>query len=216
MSFAREGWPFVLPFWGVAFALYLTGHPRWALGLTLFGLAVLLFFRNPNRRFDGPEAVVLAAADGVVTVVEEVEEPSLGPGRYHHVVTFLSVFNVHVQRAPVAGKVISSELVRGEKVAAFRPDAGTINEQQRTVFERANGDRVGMRQITGLVARRVVCYLSAGDHVERGQLIGVIKFGSRVDLYIPQSYRLLVKKGDRMKTGETPVAEAPSATDRSP
>lgn len=210
MSFAREGWPFVLPFFGLAFALYLTGHPRWALFLVVVGLAVLLFFRNPRRGFEGPDTVVLAAADGVVTVVEEVEEPTVGPGRYHHVVTFLSVFNVHVQRAPVGGKVVSSELVRGEKVAAFRPDAGTVNEQHRTVFKRPNGDLVGMRQIAGLLARRVVCYLAPGDTVERGQLMGVIKFGSRVDLYVPASYRVLVKKGDRMRTGETPVAESPA------
>lgn len=211
MSFAREGWPFVLPFFGIAFALYLTGQPRWALLLLVLGLAVLLFFRNPDRRFAGPDSIVLAAADGVVTLVEELEEPTVGPGRFHHVVTFLSVFDVHVQRNPVAGRVIFSELVRGAKVAAFRPDAGTVNEQHRTVFELANGDRVGVRQIAGLFARRVVCYLGTGETVERGALLGVIKFGSRVDLYIPASYRLRVKKGDRMRNGETQVAEAPPA-----
>ena len=206
MTFARESWPFVLPFVAVALALYLAGHPRWALAALLVAFLVLLFFRIPSRRYEGDAGAVLAAADGLVTVVDEVEDPAVGPGRFHRVVTFLSVFDVHVQRAPAAGKVLASQLTRGRKVAAFREDAGTVNEQHLTVLELASGERIGMRQIAGLVARRVVCYLEPGDTVARGELFGLIKFGSRVDLLVPVSYRVVVKKGDRLKTGLSPVA----------
>ncbi len=212
MTFARESWPFVLPFAALALALYLAAHPRWALAALLVGFLVLLFFRNPSRRYEGDAGAVLAAADGLVTLVDQVEDPTVGPGRFHRVVTFLSVFDVHVQRAPAAGRVVASQLTRGRKVAAFRQDAGTVNEQHLTVLELASGERLpsgerlGVRQIAGLVARRVVCYLEPGETVARGQLVGLIKFGSRVDLLLPASYRLVVKKGDRLKAGLSPVA----------
>jgi phosphatidylserine decarboxylase len=206
MTFAREGWPFVLPFVALAALLLWLGHPAWSAAALVAGLLVLLFFRNPNRSFAGEAATVLAAADGLVTGVDEVEDPALGPGRRRRVVTFLSVFDIHVQRVPVAGEVIASNYQAGRKVAAFRQNAGEVNEQHLTVIRRPNGDLVGVRQIAGLLARRVVCYLKEGDQVHRGQAMGLIKFGSRVDLLVPAGYRVLVQKGDRLKNGATPVA----------
>jgi phosphatidylserine decarboxylase len=149
---------------------------------------------------------VLAPADGLVTRVDTIEDPETGSGRYHRIVTFLSVFDIHVQRVPAAGEVIVSRYTRGRKVAAFREDAGDVNEKHLSVIRRPNGDLLGVRQIAGLLARRVVCYLKEGDHVHRGQSMGLIKFSSRVDLLVPESYRVLVKKGDRLKNGATPVA----------
>jgi phosphatidylserine decarboxylase len=111
-----------------------------------------------------------------------------------------------VQKVPAAGEVIASRYARGRKVAAFREDAGEVNEKHLTVIRRSSGDLVGVRQIAGLLARRVVCYLKEGDHVHRGQPMGLIKFSSRVDLLVPETYRILVKKGDRLKNGFTPVA----------
>lgn len=214
MSFAKEAWPFVLPFAALAAALFTFRQPAWGWVAVVLAVGVLLFFRDPRRRFDGDAGVVLAAADGLVTRVDELADPAVGPGRYRRVVTFLSVFDVHVQRTPVEGRVITSDLTRGRKVAAFRHDAGEVNEQHLTVFERATGERVGVRQIAGLVARRVVCYLEPGREVARGEHLGLIKFGSRVDVLVPEHYEVLVKKGDRVKTGETPIARpatAPSA-----
>jgi len=127
------------------------------------------------------------------------------------VVTFLSVFDVHVQRAPTTGEVVASHRRPGEKLAAYRPAAGERNEQHLTVLRRADGTMVGVRQIAGLVARRVVGYLREGNHVERGQLLGVIKFGSRVDLIVPENYEVLVRPGDRVRNGETPMARPPGA-----
>lgn len=207
MKFASESWPFVLPFVALAGILFAFGHPRWAAFAAVFALAVLLFFRDPRRSFSGESGLVIAPADGLITRVDTIEDPALGPGRWHRIVTFLSVFDVHVQKAAVEGKVVTSLHVPGRKVAAYREDAGDVNEKHLTVIQRANGDRVGIRQIAGLFARRVVCYLKEGDEVHRGQPMGLIKFGSRVDILVPESYRVLVQKGQRLRNGETPVAQ---------
>lgn len=210
MTFAKEAWPFVLPFVLLAVILAFADR-RGATGVVLFvGLLVLLFFRDPRRTFSGGDQFVLAPADGKVTAVEEVVDETIGPGNYRRVVTFLSVFDVHVQRCPITGKVVHSELTRGLKLAAFRDDIADKNERHSNIIVRPNGDRIGVRQLAGLLARRVVSYIGTGDEVARGQLLGVIKFGSRVDLYVPATYRVLVKPGDRVKNGETPMAEAPA------
>lgn len=209
MTFAKEAWPFVLPFVFGAAILSWIDRPGWALAALVVGLLVLLFFRDPTRRYEGEVGVVLAAADGLITRIDTIEDPEIGPGRYHRIVTFLSVFDVHVQKVPAAGEVIASRYAVGKKVAAFREDAGDVNEKHLTVIRRQNGDTIGVRQIAGLLARRVVCYLKEGDHVHRGQPMGLIKFSSRVDLLVPESYELKVRKGDRVKNGATPMALPP-------
>jgi phosphatidylserine decarboxylase len=206
MKFAKEGWIFVLPFVFLAGLLFVFGRPGWGLGVLVAGLLTLLFFRDPKRAYEGEAGTVLAPADGLITRIDTIEDPEIGPGRYQRIVTFLSVFDVHVQKVPVAGEVTLSRYTVGRKVAAFREDAGDVNEKHLTVIRRGNGDLVGMRQIAGLLARRVVCYLKEGDRVHRGQPLGLIKFSSRVDLLVPEGYKVLVKKGDRLKNGATPVA----------
>jgi phosphatidylserine decarboxylase len=211
MTFAKEAWPFVLPFAFVAALLFFLGYPVWGVTALVVGLLILLFFRDPKRRYEGEAGVVLAPADGLITRVDVIEDPGVGPGRFHRIVTFLSVFDVHVQKAPAAGEVVASRFGAGRKVAAFRADAGDVNEKHLTVIRRPNGDLLGVRQIAGLLARRIVCYLKEGDQVHRGQPMGLIKFSSRVDLLVPESYSVLVKKGDRLKNGATPVAAPPGA-----
>jgi phosphatidylserine decarboxylase len=206
MKFAKEAWVFVLPFWFLAGLLFVIGRPGWGTLMLVVGLLALLFFRDPKRGYEGEAGIVLAPADGLITRIDLIEDAEVGPGRYHRIVTFLSVFDIHVQRVPAAGEVIASRYARGRKVAAFREDAGDVNEKHTTVIRRPNGDLVGVRQIAGLLARRVVCYLKEGERVHRGQSMGLIKFSSRVDLLVPESYRVLVKKGDRLKNGATAVA----------
>jgi len=210
MKFAKEAWPFVLPFWALALGFAAFRQPAWAIGVFVVGFLLLLFFRDPTRLYEGPAGTLLAAADGVVTRVDTVEDADLGPGTFHRVITFLSALDVHVQRAPVEGEVIAARYSPGKKVAAFRPDADQVNEKHLSVLRRANGDTIGVCEIAGLVARRVVCYLRLGDRVGRGTHLGLIKFGSRVDLMVPASYRVLVAKGQRLRNGETPVAEPPA------
>jgi phosphatidylserine decarboxylase len=206
VNFAKEGWLYVLPFIFLAGLLFVFGRPGWGAAALGAGLLILLFFRDPRRSYEGDAGAVLAAADGRITRIDTLEDPEIGPGRYQRIVTFLSVLDVHVQKVPVAGEVIASHYKAGRKVAAFREDAGDINEKHLSVIRRGNGDLVGVRQIAGLLARRVVCSLKEGDRVHRGQAMGLIKFSSRVDLLVPESYKLLVKKGDRVKNGATPMA----------
>jgi phosphatidylserine decarboxylase len=206
MTFAPESWPFVAPFLIAAAALFAVGRPAWGLAALILGLAVLLFFRNPTRRFGGDSRIVLAAGYGKVLRVEPLEDAEIGPGRYQRIVTFLSVFDVHVQTVPVSGTVITSRFTEGKKVPAYRGDAGEVNQKHLSVIELPTGERIGIRQIAGLVARRVVCHLKAGETVRRGQGMGLIKFGSRVDLIVPASYRVLVTAGQRVVNGETPMA----------
>jgi phosphatidylserine decarboxylase len=215
MRFAREAWPFVLPFPLLALVQLLRGRSRSAGGTLLAGAAVLLFFRDPDRRFDGEEGVVVAPADGLVTAVDTAEEPLVDAGPLRRVVTFLSVFDVHVQRVPTSGAIVSSRHRAGRKIAAFYEHADQVNESHLTVIERDGGERIGIRQIAGLLARRVVCYLTPGQSVRRGDALGLIKFGSRVDLLIPADYEVLVSKGDRLRNGETAVARPPGAGARS-
>lgn len=209
MSFAKEAWPFVLPFALASATLFWLDHPRWGAGIAILALLLLLFFRDPHRAFEGDAGIVLAPADGKILQISTLEDPEIGRGRYHRVVTFLSVFDVHVQRCPVDGKVVHSQARHGLKLAAFHPDVGEKNEAHTNVFERPNGDRVGVRQLAGLLARRVVSYIGADEERRRGDRLGVIKFGSRVDLFVPESYRVLVAVGDRVRNGETPMAKAP-------
>ena len=215
MRFAKEAWPFVLPFAAASGLLLGLGRRSLGAASAVTGLGVLLFFRDPDRWFDGDPSTVIAAADGVVTGVDVVEDPAVADGPMQRIVTFLSAFDVHVQRTPVAGRVVASRFYPGRKVAAFRADAGDVNECQLTVIERSGehaGDRIGVRQLAGLMARRVVGYLETGDVVDQGQHLGVIKFGSRVDLLVPEHYEILVAKGDRLRNGETPMARPPRAS----
>lgn len=206
MTFARESWPFVAPPAGAAVVLVLFGQAGWALVATLLALALLLFFRVPTRRSAAAPQIVLAPANGVVTRVDRVSDGALGDGSFHRIVTFLSVFDVHVQRAPASGRVEISRYAPGRKIAAFRPHADEVNESHLTVIRTPGGDLIAMRQIAGLLARRVVGYCRTGERVARGDLVGLIKFGSRVDLLVPESYRLEVAPGQRLREGETPVA----------
>jgi phosphatidylserine decarboxylase len=208
MTFAKEALPFVVPLVIAAMGLALFRKPGWALMLGGLALFVLLFFRIPARRVEVADGAVLAPANGRILRIDRAPLLADDEADYQRIVIFLSVFNVHVQRAPIAGEVIESRFTPGRKVAAFKASAGEINENQLTVLRCDNGDLVGVRQIAGLVARRVVNYLQPGDQVKQGELIGLIKFGSRVDLMLPDKYEILAREGDRVREGLTLVARS--------
>lgn len=207
MTFAREAWPFALP--PALLALALAAFGLW-LSATLAALVaalLLLFFRVPRRQIGGDPDTLLSAADGKVMSVDRVDAPELGEGGFQRIVTFLSVFNIHLQRAPTAGDVVLSRYSPGPKLAAFRA-AAADNESHLTAIQRDDGQVIGIRQIAGLLARRIVCYLEPAQRVTTGQPLGLIKFGSRVDLLIPDSFEILVHPGQRVREGVTPMARA--------
>ncbi len=206
MKFAREAWPFVLPFLAAAGVFWLVGILLAAVSMTVLGLLVLLFFRDPTRNYDGPPDVVLAPAEGTVTAVEVITDSALGDETWRRISIFLSVFNVHTQKTPVEGVVIGSIASPGKKLPAYRKEAGDVNENHLTLLRRTQGDLIAVRQIAGLVARRIVSRLQAGQRVVQGEPLGLIKFGSRVDVFVPMSYDPLVEKGQRVISGETPIA----------
>jgi len=212
MVFAKECWPFVLPVLGLAGFLVVVGYPRWAIAAGIVALVVLLFFRIPPRPDASHTDGVLSPAHGKILKLEKLDDPAVGPGTFHKIVIFLSVFNIHVQRVPVTGSVAASRYTPGRKLAAFDSRAGDVNEQHLTVLQRPNGDRVGVHQIAGLLARRVVTYLETDQEVAKGQLMGVIKFGSRVDLLVPVSYHLEVEVGQKVIEGATVIARQETET----
>jgi len=171
----------------------------------LLALFFLWFFRDPSRKVpDGP-GMIVSPADGKVDLAEWVETPEGGRLR---VTIFLNVFNVHVNRVPVGGTVAVMEFRKGQFLNAMRPDSAVHNEQ--TLITINTGDySVSFKQIAGLLARRIVCNLKVGDRVERGQRMGLIKFGSRTDVLMPAEARLLVKKGQNVVGGKTVLAVMP-------
>jgi phosphatidylserine decarboxylase len=208
---APEGWPFVLG--GAAFAvvvylLWPRGAPLAALG-ALLALFSLLFFRNPDRTPPSGAGMVVSPADG--RIVYAGESP---PGRYaaaagKRVSVFMSPFDVHVNRAPVTGRVASVRHHKGAFHIASVDKASLMNEQNGVAIVTPEGRTVTYVQIAGMAARRIVCDLKEGDAVRQGQRVGMIRFGSRVDLYLPAEARLSVAPGDRVRAGESVIGVLP-------
>ena len=197
---AREGWPFIVGPAVIAAALALLGRRKAALPFVAASLASLGFFRDPDRVAPDVAHVVLSPADGRVTGVDEAVDPFVGPAV--RVSIFLSPLDVHVNRAPIAGRVVDTAYTRGRFLAAFDPRAGEVNE--RCVL-RLQGEtaRVTVVQIAGIAARRIVCRVGAGDKLEAGERFGLIRFGSRTDCYMPRGTDVKVEVGDRVTGGLT-------------
>ena len=167
---------------------------------------VLWFFRDPERAVPPDDALVVAAADGVVADIVEIEENEVTKKKFRRVGIFLNVFNVHVNRAPVAGKVVHSVRHVGKFLDARHADASTLNEARTWAFDNPRAGVIVVRQITGLIARRIVDWSQVGDTVEKGHRFGMIRFGSRTEIYLPLDAELSVKIGDHTVGGETVVA----------
>lgn len=219
MRFAREGYPFaaaglllaglcwIVVWMDVADGAGWGGQALQGVAWILTALAVfvLWFFRDPEPTLPADEDVVVAPGQGRIIVVDEVQEETVVGGPARKVSIFLSVFDVHVQRAPVSGDVTWKEYKPGTYVAAWADKASDENEQASLGIAARHGP-VLVRQIAGLVARRIVTDPSRGDRVERGGRFGLIRFGSRVDLFLPLHWEVLCRVGDKVKAGSTPVA----------
>ena len=216
---APEGLPFVIG--GVVLTLlaaYFT--PLWATAIcALLALFVLWFFRDPARRIPAEQGLVVSPADGrVVEVAPDIEEPGLPCAGYTRVSVFLSVFNVHVNRAPVAGTVESVDYTAGRFLSAFKAEASTENERNRIGLlsgEDQHGDLIPFTQIAGLIARRIACYKKPGDTVRRGERVGLIRFGSRTEILIPPGFEIAVAPGDKVHGGSSIIARRPATAGES-
>ncbi|MDQ7007034.1 MAG: phosphatidylserine decarboxylase [Acidobacteriota bacterium] len=196
---AREGWPFVLtPLVAAGFAL-LAGWVWAAVGCGLLAAACAAFFRDPDRRVPTDPALVLAPADGKVTRVERAADGRL------KISIFLSVFDVHINRCPVAGKVRRVRYLPGRYLAANFEASSAENERNEVWLETERGE-VRVTQIAGVIARRIVCRVQPGDELASGARFGLIRFGSRTDLDLPPEAMPRVRPGDRTRGGLTTVA----------
>ncbi len=206
MRIAPEGWPFIVGFWVVELLLALFA-PLWAaLAWLPFAIWVIAFFRDPVRHGPRGDNLVIAPADGVVVSVVNVDEPSFLAERATRVSIFMNVFNVHVNRYPMSGTVAYRHYNKGSFGHAGTEKASLENEQS-TVGMTTDKGKLLLRQIAGLVARRIITDHQVGDVVHQAERMGLIRFGSRVDIFLPVSAKVLVHQGDKTKAGQTVVAQ---------
>ena len=214
MRFAREGRPFIIASALLALILLILAVQRgglwWVLALLVVVIAawVAYFFRDPERAGDRGDRLVLAPADGKVVLMTEVDEPTFVQGRAMRISIFMNVFSVHVNRYPVSGTVKYVQVTRGKFLNAASEQSSLENEQTSVGIESA-GRRVLVRQIAGLIARRIITYSREGERVAQGDRMGLIRFGSRVDVFLPVGSSVAVKPGDLTVAGVTVIGELP-------
>jgi len=195
---ASEGWPFIIPLAVLTVLFFAFGWKNIGCVSLVLTLFILFFFRDPERSVPESKDVVVSPADGKVIVVKDIYEPDYLKQDVKQISIFLSVFNVHVNRAPYGGTVETVRYNPGRFHVASVDKASLDNEQTAVVI--ANGKhKVLVKQIAGLIARRIVCYAKPGDMIKTGERYGLIRFGSRVDIFLPKEAELKVKVGDRIK-----------------
>jgi phosphatidylserine decarboxylase len=172
----------------------------------LFYLVILQFFRNPIFTVEINDNHIIAPADGKVVVIEETDEPEFFKDRRKQISIFMSPFNVHVNRMPVGGLVKYFKYHQGKYLVAWHPKSSTENERTTVVSEMKNGKQVLFRQIAGALAKRIMCYVKEGQTLDQGAEFGFIKFGSRVDIFLPLDAQVLVNPGDKTTGGKTVIA----------
>jgi phosphatidylserine decarboxylase len=214
LSFAREGWPFMtigIALVVVAFflAIQFRSWPLWlvAILVTVLALWCAYFFRDPERTGPRGPGIVIAPADGKVAMITEVDEPRFVHGRAIRVSLFMNVFNVHVNRYPVDGRVDFVWYNKGKFFNAAAEKSSLENEQMSVGITTPSGVPILVRQIAGLIARRIVTYSKVGDEAHQGERFGIIRFGSRVDVFIPTTAQVKVRLGEMTTAGTTVIAE---------
>jgi phosphatidylserine decarboxylase len=212
VSFAREGLVFIGIAALITVATYAAalGRRSWALWIlaflfTLITLWVAYFFRDPERAGERGPDLLIAPADGRVVMIAEVDEPAFIHGKAKRISIFMNVFNVHVNRYPASGTVRFVHYNPGRFLNAATEKSSLENEQMSVGLEH-DGVRILVRQIAGLIARRIVTYSREGEQVEQGERMGIIRFGSRVDLFMPPTAEVLVREGEMTVAGTTVVA----------
>ena len=204
----RDGYIYGLTLFGVAAAVAWTTHEWvWVIFPLILAAFLLWFFRDPHRLIPAGNGLIVSPADGQVTETVHISTPA---GPRQRISIFLSVFDVHVNRAPISGILTAVHYQKGQYLNALNPESAERNEQN-IVTVRGEGIEVTFKQIAGLLARRIVFNFSEGSRVERGERVGLIKFGSRVDVILPAEALLRVKVGDRVRGGNSVLAAMPEA-----
>ena len=208
----RDGYIYGLSLLAVAALLvWATGGWAWGIAPVLLAAFFLWFFRDPRRTIPAGAGLIVSPGDGVVTETVPLTTPE---GARQRISIFLSVFNVHVNRAPISGVLSRVRYQKGKYLNAMNPASADRNEQNIATVRGDDGVEVTFKQIAGLLARRIVFNMHQGDRVERGQRVGLIKFGSRVDVLLPAEAVLRVKVGDKVKGGATVLAAMPGGESR--
>lgn len=204
-----EGWRFIGIFAAITLLLFAISQPLGWIGIILTGWCAY-FFRNPKRITPQTEGIVVSPADGIVCAIQRVTPPAefnMGKAKCLRISIFLNVFDVHVNRIPIGGKIIKSIYHSGKFFNAALDKASDHNERQSLVIEVKEKTHIAIVQIAGLIARRILCYAKEGDQVTTGSTFGLIRFGSRTDIYLPEGVQPLVIEGQRMIGGETILAD---------
>ena len=200
---AKEGIPFLILPLLLAVLAFGMGWSTLAFLAALAALFIAFFFRNPRRNIPAQQNAILSPADGKIIYVGEWTEERFQKQRALKVSIFMSIFDVHLNRAPVAGRVLERNYHPGRFLVASREKSSLLNEQNALILETEDRFKILVVQIAGFIARRIVCYADTGDTVKQGEIFGLIRFGSRVDLYLPPEVKPLVSTGQHVKGGES-------------
>lgn len=203
---AREGWVFIAIAFLTAVGVTVFAGWLWAIPLWIIAFFVLQFFRDPPRDIPENKNAILAPADGRIVAIEKTEDPYLKRDSIK-ISVFMNVFNVHSNRSPVDGKVENKWYFPGKFINADLPKASLENERNVLWIKSDNGADITCVQVAGLIAKRIVCHITANEHLRRGQRFGFIRFGSRVDVYLPLNIKINVNIGDKVSATETVLAE---------
>jgi len=204
---AGEGLPFIIPLGGATILAFVAGFKCIFFVFLVFTLFVIWFFRNPRRRPPEKEGLVISPADGRVIRIEETTSDELHGRTFQKISIFMNVFNVHVNRIPYSGEIRFIRYREGKFLSANMDKASALNERNTVLLQTVDGREIITVQIAGLIARRIVCWLKEGMKVSRGQRFGLIRFGSRVEVFLPLGSTLLVRVGEKVRAGETPIGE---------
>ncbi len=205
MRIDPAGWPFVLGALVLTALIWLLTGPIIGVPLLVLSGFLLFFFRDPERVHNAPPSAVLSPADGRVMVAGAPTGEATPPGRWQQISIFLSPMDVHVNRVPVSGRVTRVEYHPGRFLAAYKKESGDLNERSEITVDH-NGQPIVFRQIVGVLARRVVCRIREGAEVKAGERFGVMKFGSRMDVFVPLNAKLHVEVGETVVGGVTVIA----------
>jgi phosphatidylserine decarboxylase len=205
----REGWPFIFPLAILTVATFFAGNIYGVVPVGILTLFVVWFFRNPERSLPGGEKTIVSPADGKIINIEQISGVDLLPSPSRKISIFMNLHDVHVNRIPYGGTIRSIRYTKGKFLAANLDKASELNERNAVLIHTPSGENILVIQIAGLVARRIVCWLTESTVVHKGERFGMIRFGSRVEIFLPVQATVSAKIGDKVLAGKTKIGEMP-------